>query len=87
MWAADGRKYNPDFIALDNGGGGWLIEVKADKDLNTADVLGRREAAKRWANIVNATEGVDRTWAYLLVSEADIKSVKGSWPSLAKVGR
>lgn len=87
VWAADGRQYNPDFIALDTSGGGWLIEVKSDKDLNTSDVQGKREAAKRWANMVNAAEGVERTWTYLLLSETDIKSAKGSWPSLAKVGR
>ncbi len=64
-----------------------MIEVKADKDLNTNDVQGKRDAAKRWANMVNATEGVERTWAYLLLSETDIKSAKGSWPSLIKAGR
>lgn len=87
VWAADGRQYNPDFIALDTNGGGYLIEVKADKDLNTSDVQGKRDAAKRWANMVNVTEGVERRWTYLLLSETDIKSVKGSWPSLTKVGR
>ncbi len=87
VWAADGRKYNPDFIALDSNGAGWLIEVKADKDLDTEDVRGKREAAKRWANIVNASDAIDRTWTYLLLSESDIKTATGSWPALVKTGR
>ncbi len=87
VWAANGRKYNPDFIALDSNGAGWLIEVKANKDLDTEDVRGKREAAKRWANIVNASDAIERTWTYLLLSESDIKTATGSWPALVKTGR
>ena len=49
-WAAfipttDGN-YFPDFVALDTAGIYWLIEGKADKNANDADVLRKREAAE-----------------------------------------
>jgi type III restriction enzyme len=87
VWAADGRRYNPDFIAVDTDGTGWLIEVKADKDIDTADVQGKREAAQRWANLVNASDKTDRKWRYLLASESNIRDAKGSWEALKGLGQ
>ena len=86
VWAADGRQYNPDFVALGADGSGWLIEVKAERDMATEDVVGKRDAARRWANVVNASDEVDRTWRYLLLSESEIKNAKGSWAVLTKTG-
>ena len=86
VWAADGRSYNPDFIALDDDDKGFLIEVKSDKDAHSEDVQGKRQAAKRWANVVNADGSSDRKWTYLLLTETDLKNAKGSWPALVKAG-
>jgi hypothetical protein len=41
-----------------------------------------RSAALRWANHVSVAREVGVTWRYLLVSETDINTAKGSWPAL-----
>jgi type III restriction enzyme len=84
LWAT-GREYNPDFIAVEDSGRHWVVEVKMDKEMTSVDVKGKREAARRWANHVTADAAVDATWRYLLASEADIATAKGSWASLKKL--
>jgi type III restriction enzyme len=86
LWNSAGREYNPDFIVIENDGTHWIVEVKMNKDMTSADVLGKREAAKRWANYVTADERVGVTWRYLLASESDIDDAKGSWSALKKLG-
>jgi type III restriction enzyme len=51
----------------------------------SADVAAKREAAERWANHVSADSAVSATWRYLLASQADIRTVKGSWPALKRI--
>jgi len=53
-----------------------------DKDMSTPDVIGKRDAARRWANHVSADEGVGVRWRYLLASETDVKTAKASWSAL-----
>jgi type III restriction enzyme len=84
--ALDLYEYNPDLIAIDRADTHWLIEVKMDKEMSSTDVKGKRDAARRWANYVNADEQVTVTWRYLLLSETDVKIAKGSWPALKKLG-
>jgi type III restriction enzyme len=86
IWTDDGREYNPDFIAIDAEGTHWIIEVKMDKEMKSEDVAGKRKAARRWANYVTADKKVGVTWRYLLVSEADVETAKGSWSALKKLG-
>jgi type III restriction enzyme len=86
LWNSAGQQYNPDLIVIDNDGMHWVVEVKMDKEVESEDVQGKREAAKRWANHVNADATVDVTWRYLLVSESDIATAKGSWDALKKLG-
>ncbi len=76
------QRTDPDFIAIDQEGIHWLIEVKMDKEMTSADVAGKRNAARRWANHVSADEQVNTTWRYLLASETDIETARGSWPAL-----
>ena len=78
----EGGNYNPDFIAIDKDGVHWVIEVKADRELPTKAVRGKREAAERWANHVNADDKVKSEWRYMLASESDLKNAKGSWPTI-----
>lgn len=85
LWAS-GREYHPDFIALDEAGVYWVIEVKSDKEMSSEEVQAKREAAKRWANHVSADAQVDATWRYLLVSETHVATAKGSWPALKALG-
>lgn len=53
-----------------------------DQEMTSADVAGKRAAAHRWANHVSADEQVSTTWRYLLASETDIETARGSWPAL-----
>jgi type III restriction enzyme len=85
LWK-DLKEYNPDFIAIDNAGTRWLIEAKMDKEMASEDVRSKRDAARRWANHVNRDLGGDPRWRYLLVSETDIKTAKGSWEALRRLG-
>lgn len=85
LWA-DAKEYNPDLVAVDRDDVRWLIEVKMDKEMSTEAVQGKREAARRWANHVSADETVGTTWRYLLLSESDIKTAKGSWEALKALG-
>jgi hypothetical protein len=51
-----------------------------------AKLLQDKEAAKRWANHFTADATVGTTWRYLLASESDVETAKGSWPALQKLG-
>ena len=86
LWNSAGQEYNPDLIVIDKDGTHWVVEVKMDKEIGSGDVQGKREAAQRCANHVSADPAVDAKWRYLLVSETDIATAKGSWPALKKLG-
>jgi type III restriction enzyme len=86
LWNSAGQEYNPDFIVIDTDGTHWVVEVKMDKEMESTDVMGKREAARRWANYVTADEKVEVPWRYLLASEADIETAKSSWPALKALG-
>jgi len=85
LWTG-AREYNPDFIAMDTEDTHWLIEVKMDREMTSAEVQGKREAARRWANYVSGDEAVGTCWRYLLVSETDVKTARGSWEALKGLG-
>ncbi len=80
-----GEQYNPDFIVIEEDGSHWVVEVKMDKEMASADVQGEREAATRWANHVSADDAVGVTWRYLLAAESDIPTSKGSWDALKQL--
>jgi type III restriction enzyme len=86
LWNSTGQEYNPDLIVIQRDGEHLVVEVKMDKEVTAADVLGKREAALRWANHVSASTEVGTKWRYLLVSESDIATAKGSWAALEKLG-
>jgi len=77
----DGGTYNPDFIAAADGQR-WVIETKADRDLQTENVQAKRQAAQRWANHVSADDRVPERWGYLLVGETDLRQARGDWNAL-----
>ncbi len=85
LWT-EAREYNPDFIAVDRQDMHWIVEVKMDREMTSADVQGKRDAARRWANYVSGDEAVGTCWRYLLVSETDVKTAKGSWEALKGLG-
>ena len=86
LWNSEGQQYNPDLIVIENDGTHWVAEIKMEKEMTATDGLGKRDAAKRWANYITADERVGTTWRYLLVSESDIDTAKGSWSALKKLG-
>jgi type III restriction enzyme len=86
LWNSGGQQYNPDFIVIEGNATHWVVEVKMDKEVSSEDVRGKREAAMRWANHVSADNQVGATWRYLLVSESDITTAKGSWSALKGLG-
>lgn len=86
VWRSDGREYNPDLIVVETDDHHWLVEVKADKDVTSVEVEGKRRAAQRWVNHVNASGLVKSPWGYLLVSETDIEQARHSWPVLKQLG-
>ncbi|WP_298795643.1 DEAD/DEAH box helicase family protein [uncultured Pseudonocardia sp.] len=86
LWNSAGRQYNPDFLVIEADRTHWVVEVKADKDMPSDEVQAKRHAARRWANHVTASDQVAVTWRYLLVSENDVASAKGSWSALKSLG-
>jgi type III restriction enzyme len=86
LWSSGGQQHNPDFIVVETDGTHSVVEVKTNKEMTSAHVLGKREAALRWANTVTADEQVGVSLRHVLVSESDIDDVKGSWPALKKLG-
>jgi type III restriction enzyme len=86
LWNSGGQQYNPDLIVIETKRSHWIVEVKMAKEMQAEDVLGKREAAMRWANHVSASDEVKTTWRYLLVSDDDVATAKGSWEALKKLG-
>jgi type III restriction enzyme len=86
LWNSSGQEYNPDLIAIETDGTHWVVEVKMEKEMGSEDVRDKREAALRWANYVTADEQVGVRWRYLLVSESDVETAKGSWAQLKALG-
>jgi type III restriction enzyme len=86
LWHGSGREYNPDFIAVEDDDTHWIVEVKKDNEMTSEEVQGKREAAIRWVQHVNADDKVTDTWRYLLVSETNVKTAKGSWTALKGLG-
>ncbi|MEV6168229.1 DEAD/DEAH box helicase family protein [Streptomyces sp. NPDC051954] len=89
-WTSEGRQYNPDFVVIEKVEGqrvGWLVETKADKDMTSAEVVAKRQAARRWANTANSSPDVDVTWNYLLLGEQDVEHAQGSWELLKGFGQ
>ena len=58
--------------------------MKSDKEMPTASVQGKREAALAWANSVSASAGVG-TWRYLLATQRDLAAANGDWSRLVKL--
>ena len=85
VWESDGRGYAPDFVAVEGDGTHWVVEAKADRDVDTEAVKGKELAARRWAQHVSAQTGVE--WRYLLVGETDVADARGSWSALKQLGR
>ena len=69
----DGR-YSPDFYA-ETGTLKYLLEVKANKDVDTPLVQAKKAAAERWSRYVT-DNGEAGTWRYVLVPEFVLEVAK-----------
>ncbi|MEX1164772.1 MAG: DEAD/DEAH box helicase family protein [Nitriliruptor sp.] len=97
-WTGEGRDrtYHPDFLVAEATGDRhgrvvrrcFVVEVKADRDLDAADVVAKHEAAVRWSARVNADgAATPDEWHVLLVGESAVRDARGSWPQLLQRGR
>ena len=88
-WTIEGREYNPDLVVIeeiDDQRTCWLVETKMNREMTSAEVIGKRRAALTWANTVNNSGQVDGRWRYLLLSEDDVDDAAGSWTHMKGFG-
>lgn len=84
LWNGFNNWYHPDFVVIEREGMHWIIEVKADQEMESPDVHSKSEAAKRWANHISSDEGLNTRWRYLLVSETQVRAARDSWTALKR---
>lgn len=78
-----GRRYEPDFVVIDEDRTHWIIEGKRDSEMGTPVVDAKRDAARRWLHTVNEDSAVPDRWGYLLASESVVASAS-SWLALRR---
>ncbi len=86
LWADGKHQYNADFVVIETSREHWVVEVKADNQMTSAEVLAKRQSARRWVNAVNDSGHIRDSWHYLLVAQRDIRDAKGSWAALRGLG-
>ncbi len=77
-----GQRYFPDFAAEDASGAYWLIETKADNELDDAQVQLKKEKAEEWARFASDSSAVAHEWHYALVGETQLNNAHGNWELL-----
>ena len=80
----EGGHYSPDFY-VDTGKVHYLVEVKADRDVETDLVQAKKQATEEWARFV-ADEGDYGTWRYVLMPESVLKTAKTFTAALTQAG-
>lgn len=80
---AYGRKYEPDFVVIDDERVNWIIEGKRDSEMTSAVVEAKRDAARDWLRSVNEDSAVSDHWGYLLASESVVAN-SSSWFALRR---
>jgi adenine-specific DNA-methyltransferase len=76
----NGMKYYPDFIVVDVHDTHWLVETKADRDIDRLEVRAKRAAAEEWATFVR-DHGEFGVWRSLFVTASAIEQAL-SWDEL-----
>jgi len=83
----EGQTYYPDFALEDTDGTYWLVETKADFNLESPEVLVKKKAAEKFARFATDSDQVTHKWRYLLVGETQLANAHGNWNVLlAQVG-
>ena len=67
-WANNSKKYEPDFI-VETKDGIFMIETKAESNLNDDDVIQKMNAAKKFCQYASdfTSQNAGKKWSYLLV--------------------
>ena len=67
-WANGSKKYEPDFI-VETGDAIYMCETKAEKDLNSPDVLDKAEAAREFCCQASgfAAKNGGKPWRYIII--------------------
>ena len=79
--------YSPDFI-VKTGKKIYIIETKADKDLNDPNVKQKQLATLDWIKRINsldAKERMEREWSYILLGENHFYSLKENNASIEEI--
>lgn len=79
--------YIPDFVVRTKGDQWWIIEVKADNQVDNLEVQGKARDAQMWCNTINAQGGNFGNWQYLLVGEQEVEQARESWQRLKGLNR
>jgi len=71
----NGKNYEPDFV-VETSSIVYLVEVKADKDLENSDVLAKRKKAMYYCDRVSkwAESSGNKKWQYVLIPSSKITS-------------
>ena len=69
----NGKRYEPDFV-VETKSNVFLIEVKADKDLEDSDVIAKKERAISYCKLVSKWAGNNglKKWDYVLIPSSKI---------------
>lgn len=79
--------YCPDFL-LRTADAIYLVETKAQKDVNQPDVQRKLKAAQTWCERINALPGEHRQglpWHYVLLGEASFDDWQGKGANLSEL--
>ena len=79
--------YSPDFL-IKTGTKIYLIETKADKDMNDQNVRQKQLATLDWIKRINALppqERMEREWSYILLGENNFYSLKDNNASIEEI--
>jgi type III restriction enzyme len=73
-WANGAHQYEPDFVA-ETESTIYMIETKADKNIEDEDVQSKKEAAERYCQIVTeyTLKNGGKPWQYVIIGESDFE--------------
>jgi len=63
-WGNEAHLYEPDFI-VETKDKIYMVETKAEKDMNNEDVLEKKKAAMEYCSVVSKT--TSKPWQYILI--------------------
>jgi type III restriction enzyme len=80
-------RYYPDFLTKIEGNI-FLIETKAEKDMDNANVIAKKKSALEWVKKINdlqPDERMNSIWHYSLVSDSLFYQFKNNGASVAEI--